>query len=880
MASSGVSFSQRFIALTVVGYLTAVIAATLAVRTGSGPVLKAWQDQTIREQAEANAQSVRISLREMGLKTQLLATNNDIIKITTGDEPDLDRGHDLLQGFDLLDGLLNVTMVDFAGEHVMDHQFDTGFSRKFTQIDHIGIVRNILAGTNEEFQFSFRPGKAKTDHHFLIAQPILQNGFIEGVLIAEVAIDLSSVFTKKTSVGTAQIATSFQHAILNNGARDKSIAVPVQDTDFYVVLIPDRQSITSAGEELVDKVLYAVGIFLVFPFFLTGGAGLRSIVAPHKALEASQLALRQNQQKLSELADIAQRSNDAIISTDLEGRITWVNLAFTNSTGFSMEDVLGKTPSEVLQGKDTDNAERARIAEAMAKREPIRSEILNYDKSGKPYWNALSIAPQIDQSGHPYGFVAISSDITEKRKAQDDVLRAKALIEHQANHDALTGLPNRRALDTELDRLKRQSIQRVLVRIDLDHFKNVNDTLGHAAGDHVLIIVSEILKAHVRKGDMAARVGGDEFVILMGETAEPADAVSLSERLLSEIQKEITFDDKICRIGASFGVASTKEGMLSNSDLLLGADSALYVAKEAGRNRVVSYTEKLHNEVVNGRQIAKEIERAISKKEFEPFFHPQFDAQTFEFTGVEALVRWRHPTRGVLPPSEFLSIAEQLSVAGDIDDIMLNKGLHAINTLNRDGFKIPKVSFNVVARRLEEPNLPEVAHQLSLDGTQVSFEVLESVLIEEQSELFQARVDLLRDIGFGIEVDDFGSGHASIIGLTKLSPDTMKIDQRLIFPIVESPVARKMVGAVVEIGRALGISVTAEGVETADHALILADKGCDTLQGFLFAQPMSVTDLKSYLMRYDPKNFRDECIKVAAAETVNATQPLRALSGF
>lgn len=876
MPSGRVSFSQRFIVLTVVGYLTAVAAAALAVRTGSGPVLKAWQDQAIYEHAEANAQAVRIALREIGLKTQLLATNNDIIKITIGDESDLDRAHDLLQGFHQLDGLLNVTVIDFAGAHVLDHQFDTGYSRRFTWIDHVGVVRSILAGSSDEFQFSFRPGKAENDHHFLIAQPIRQNGYVEGVLVAEVAVDVSSVFTKKTSAGTAQIATSFQHAILNSVAGDKSIAVQVEDTDFYVVLVPDRQSVTATGEELVDKVLYAVGIFLVFPFCLMGGAGLRSIVAPHKALEMSQIALRQNQKKLSELADIAQRSNDAIISTDLNGCITWVNLAFTTSTGFSIEDVLGKTPGEVLQGEETDKAEKERIAVAMANRQPIRSEILNYDKSGKPYWNALSIAPQIDENGYPYGFVAISSDITEKRHAQDEVLRAKAVIEHQANHDALTGLPNRRALDAELDRLRKQPTQRVLVRIDLDHFKNVNDTLGHAAGDHVLIVVSDLLKAHVRKGDMAARVGGDEFVILMDDTAKPEDAVSLSERLLKEIQNEIVFDDKICRIGASFGVASTKEGMLTNGELLLGADSALYVAKEAGRNRVVSYTEQLHNDVVTSRYIAKEIERAIANNEFEPFFHPQFDAKTFAFTGLEALVRWRHPTRGILPPSEFLDIAEQLSVARDIDDIMLNKGLDLVNKLNGDGFHIPKVSFNVVASRLEEPDLPEAVHQLSFDGTQVTFEVLESVLVEEQSELFQARVDLLRDIGLGIEVDDFGSGHASIIGLTKLSPDTMKIDQRLIFPVVESPVARKMVRAVVEIGRALGISVTAEGVETAGHAIILADLGCDTLQGFLFAKPMSVNDLKAYLSTYDPEVFRAQCLKLANTETIGATQSLSA----
>jgi len=855
----GFSFRYRFIALTFVGYLTAVGAAAFAVSVGSGPVLSAWHKQTIHENAEANAQAVRILLREIGLKTLSLATDPDVVKITVGDEANVDRARDRLQGFVGLDDLLEIYVFDFEGQVVLHHGVEDTAKARFDRIASAHVAREVLTNPEEEFRFSFRSGYDLTDT-FIVAQPIRHRGFVEGVLVAEFAVDTSTLMAQIATIGTVTLATPFQHRVLREVTHDL-VSVPVEGGDFFVVLHPDNGVVATAGKELVDRVLLAVGFFLIMPFCVMSIAGLRSIVAPHRALMESQFALRANQKKLSELADIAQRANDAIVTTDLDGLTTWVNPAFTQITGFTSEEVLGRKPGDVLQGPDTDPVVRQRIAEALAAREPIRTEILNYLKDGTPYWNAINIAPQLDENGQPYGFVAIATDVTETREAQDSILRAKAQIEYQANHDPLTGLPNRRALDDALERLKDDDDSRVLVRIDLDHFKNVNDTLGHAAGDHVLTVVSDLIVSHVRKGDLAARVGGDEFVILMDRATEVEHALALAERLLRKIQKEIVFEDKTCRIGASFGVAATGDGMLSNRELLLGADSALYLAKEQGRSCVVSYTEDLHNSVVKNRNIAKEIEVGILNREFEPFFHPQFDAKTFEFCGLEVLARWLHPTRGVLAPNEFLSIAEHLSVSGDLDALILERGLQAVHELNQSGFHVPKVSFNVVASRLEQPKLPEIVHQLSFQETQVCFEVLESVLVEEQSDLFQNRVDLLREIGFGIEVDDFGSGHASIIGLTKLAPDCMKVDQRLIFPIVDSLSARKMIRAIVEIARALDIKLTAEGVETAAHAKLLSEFGYDTLQGFYFAKPMSAPDLKRFLTNYNAAEVRAVCLQ-------------------
>ncbi|MEM9100125.1 MAG: bifunctional diguanylate cyclase/phosphodiesterase, partial [Pseudomonadota bacterium] len=375
----------------------------------------------------------------------------------------------------------------------------------------------------------------------------------------------------------------------------------------------------------------------------------------------------------------------------------------------------------------------------------------------------------------------------------------------------------------------------------------VNDTLGHAAGDFVLIEVSRILAELSEDEDLAARVGGDEFVILLGPRKTIEQARTLAEKCLVEIRKDMEFEGRHCRVGASFGIASAASDVVSNPTLLLAADAALYLAKEQGRNTVEVYSQKMHTDVIEKRVLAAEIEEAIADRAFEPYFQPQFDAKTGALAGMEALVRWNHPSRGILTPDVFLPVAYQLSVVDAIDRIVLAKGLQTVQDLNRAGHQVPKISFNVVAKQLEDPEWRRLAKSIAIGSTVISFEVLESVLIEAQSSFFHFEIDRLKEEGFQIEVDDFGSGHASIIGLTQLDPCAMKIDQRLIFPLTEAKSARQMVHAIIEIGKALDIKVTAEGVESAEHAAILAEMGCDTLQGYHFAKPLPASELQQFL---------------------------------
>lgn len=835
--------------------MLAVSASVLAVRLASSGHLRDMQDASISENARTLSHAVQLALKEKEFRFGYLARQREIQSITIGDENSPYAALDLIRGVDTSDRLVSVEVFDFLGQSVIDYRSE-GLRSAFFNAERVSIAQRVIEERRTSPIYAFRPGESETSVRFLTAVPIVVNGMVEGTLIGESAIDLGAMLGEQFTTQSVQVATRFQIDMAPSwGLGDERIVTqPVPGTEFYVMLVPNRSGVARVGALIVRHVTLAVALVLILPFGLMSLAGHRSIVGPHEDLRRSRETLREREQELRELADIARLSNDAIVTTDLDGIVTWVNPAFTRITGYPLETTVGKRPGTLLQGPETDPQERRRIRDALERAEPIRSEILNYRADGTSFWNALSIAPKADAEGRIYGYMSIAKDATAERHAREQILKAKAEIEYRAFHDPLTGLPNRRALDEALDDAGAEDAPgRVLVRVDLDYFKNVNDTLGHAAGDFVLQEVSDILRENIRANDMAVRAGGDEFVILLHEGSTREDAVDQAQRVLLALQDEMLFEGKSCRIGASFGIAAASDGLVANPDLLIGADAALYRAKDNGRGSIVCYDADLHAEVVESRTLGMEIERAIANEEFEPFFHPQFDARTLELSGVEALVRWRHPTRGVLNPGEFMEIAEQRSAIGRIDDMVFRKGLEAVAGLNGQGHFIPKVSFNVVASQLEHPDLPKLAARHKLGGTQIAFEVLESVLVEEQSSSFRFHIDNLKDLGFGIEVDDFGSGHASIIGLMQLSPDTMKIDQRLIFPIVESATARQMVEAILEIAKAIDISVTAEGVETAEHAAILSEMGCDTLQGFHFSKPLDAENLAEYLLHYTPR---------------------------
>jgi EAL domain-containing protein (putative c-di-GMP-specific phosphodiesterase class I) len=303
-------------------------------------------------------------------------------------------------------------------------------------------------------------------------------------------------------------------------------------------------------------------------------------------------------------------------------------------------------------------------------------------------------------------------------------------------------------------------------------------------------------------------------------------------------------------VGSSFGIASSRSRPTDADELLSFADIALYEAKRKGRDRSETFTPRSHERLRENRSLAEELRRALDRGDFEPFFQPQVDARTLEITGAEVLARWRHPEAGLRSPAAFLEIAHQLRLTAEIDAQILDRAGAAVGDLQALGVCPPKISFNVSSQRMHDPALLDAVRSLAARGPRVALELLEATMIEEESAVFSFHLDALKDEGIGIEIDDFGSGHASVLGVMRAGPDTLKIDQRLIRPLPQSESMQRLVRAIVEIGRALGVNVTAEGVETMEHADLLAAIGCHTLQGFAFAPPMSASDFAAFAQNY------------------------------
>jgi diguanylate cyclase (GGDEF)-like protein/PAS domain S-box-containing protein len=430
-----------------------------------------------------------------------------------------------------------------------------------------------------------------------------------------------------------------------------------------------------------------------------------------------------------------------------------------------------------------------------------------------------------------------------KQNAEDrnrELEDARALMEHHSLHDSLTGLPNRRFLDQHL--LDEQSVRKptALLHIDLDRFKHINDTLGHAAGDSMLTHAASVLMKKARSTDFVARIGGDEFVIAITEPTNEEELAALAGRIIEQMRQPVPFENHQCRFGVSIGIAMADTTVSDyGRHLLIDADIALYRAKSNGRNRFEFFSDTLKSEIVRNKKVADDILSGLERQEFLPYFQPQFDARTLQITGVEALARWNHPVEGILTPDVFLRTADDLNVVPLIDRVILEQTLWQSTRWKAAGIEIPKMSVNVSAGRLNDANLMQSLDGLSFEPGTLSFELLESIFLDEKNDLITANFERLREVGIDIEIDDFGTGYASIVSLIHLRPSRLKIDRQLILPITHSEGQRRLVASIIEIGQSLGIKVVAEGVETMEHARILGDLGCDALQGYAFAAPMS-----------------------------------------
>ncbi|WP_436399450.1 putative bifunctional diguanylate cyclase/phosphodiesterase [Roseobacter sp. S98] len=434
----------------------------------------------------------------------------------------------------------------------------------------------------------------------------------------------------------------------------------------------------------------------------------------------------------------------------------------------------------------------------------------------------------------------------QKARARNDELKqAHKSLNYAATHDVLTGLANRRALNSYMSRVARGSdegdVGICLLKIDLDFFKSVNDTLGHAAGDEVLVKVARLLRKHAQAEDFIARIGGDEFVIVVTSRAAPRFVETVADNIVKAISAPLVIKGKPCRIGASVGYTFASSSTATQDQLLIEADLALYRAKRGGRGRVCRYSDDMRTDIETRNILFDEIRRGFDQEEFRAYIQPQVCTSTGVLKGAEVLVRWQHPERGIIPPALFMAAADEAGLLNRIDMLMLEEGLDLLERVRAAGIDLPRISFNASPATLRDPHLPDRMLQAvrarHLSPENLVLEVLESTLIESGEDVAVTTVNRIADVGFGVYLDDFGTGYASISTLSHLRLSGLKLDRSLISPVPEDR-AESIIGALVGLTGKLDMKIVAEGVESPAQLEAVRDLGCEVMQGFLIAEPM------------------------------------------
>jgi len=545
---------------------------------------------------------------------------------------------------------------------------------------------------------------------------------------------------------------------------------------------------------------------------------------------------------LSKLASkLVENAMDGILITDKDGVILYANNAFLYISGYSLEETLGKTPKIVQSGKHGQEFYKE-MWDTLKRDGAWKGEIWNKRKNGELYPQLLTITEIKDPAdGERIYYASVIHDLTEVKKSEEE-------LKHRAYHDALTKLPNRHLfmdrLEQAVNRAKRRHAKFAVLFIDLDNFKNVNDSLGHNVGDMLLKEISQRLIGCARDVDTVSRIGGDEFTIILEGVEKEGEIGIVASRVLKSMSVPFSFDGTELYVTASVGIAVYPENGDSATSLLKNADLAMYHVKEMGRNNFHYFTESLNRKAVNRLEMEIRLRKAIKDKEMVAHYQPKIDIFSGKIIGMEALARWPKSMEMLGGPSDFIPIAEQTGMIIDMDTLILEKACIFAKTL-KETFNgkadFLRVSVNLSTKNLESldllKNLIEIVERSGLDPRDVEFEVTESVIVRNVESAIAILNSLSRN-GFSISIDDFGTGYSSLSYLTKFPLSTLKIDKSFVENLAVEPNARAIAKAIVSMAHGINIKAIAEGVESVEQLEFLRDIGCDQMQGFLFSKPL------------------------------------------
>lgn len=544
-------------------------------------------------------------------------------------------------------------------------------------------------------------------------------------------------------------------------------------------------------------------------------------------------------------AEVFRISREGVMITDAEGAIISVNEAFTEITGYSKEEAIGQTP-RLLKSARHSNEFYKQMWATLNLVGRWQGEIWNRRKNGEIYPEWLGISVSRDQHARIKEYVGIFMDISEHKRAQER-------IEELAFYDALTGLANRRLMADRTKQAisfaKRQKCLVGLIYLDLDHFKEINDSMGHLVGDQLLVQIATRLKSCVRDTDTVCRMGGDEFVVLLNDMTSTNDVVEVAQKILEVLSSPLELNHRSLKVSGSVGASLYPMDGDTFDTLLQRADTAMYQAKHAGRNTFRMFTEEMNRTVQHTIMMRSDMQRGLDNHEFYLEYQPQFDINSLRVIGVEALVRWRHPSKGLIPPGEFIPVAEDCGLIVEIGHFVMLEACKQSKRWLDEGHTLSvavNVSYVQFSRDNFQQQVIETLQESGLPPRLLELELTESILMEEPDDVI-AIVEMLRQQGIYLAIDDFGTGFSSLAYIKRLPVQKLKIDQSFVRDIVIDQDDQAIVSAIINMAKSLKLKCIAEGVETEEQAHLLRERGCDHIQGYWLAKPLSVSKMNDLL---------------------------------